>query len=67
MGTVTLERIHEDLLELKQEVNELKRCFHEDFLELSSETKRDVEEARKRIKQGKFVRHEEVLKEFGLE
>ena len=38
----------------------------EDSMELSEETKRDLEEARKEIKEGKFITHEEIKKKFGL-
>ena len=54
MTTITLERIHEDILEIKKEMTSLKECFHEDLLELSDETISDIEESRTEIKQGKF-------------
>ena len=38
----------------------------EDTLELSEETKRQIEEARKGIAEGKFYTHEQVKKELGL-
>jgi len=38
----------------------------EDSMELSEETKRDLEEARREIKEGKFITHEEIKKKFGL-
>ncbi|MBI4158943.1 hypothetical protein HY500_01645 [Candidatus Woesearchaeota archaeon] len=38
----------------------------EDSMELSEETKKDLEEARKEIKEGKFITHEEIKKKFGL-
>ena len=34
----------------------------EDNLELNEKTKKEIEEARKRIKAGKFISHEEVKK-----
>ncbi len=55
---------HEDLTALRQEVKELKDCFHEDFLPLTAETITAVQEARKRMKK-KFVSHEEMCREFG--
>ena len=38
----------------------------EDNMELSEETKRDIEKAREEIKQGKFVSIEEAKKRLGL-
>ena len=38
----------------------------EDFEELSEETKRKIEEARKDIKAGRLVSHEEVKRRLGL-
>ena len=38
----------------------------EDSMELSEETKRDIEEARKEFKEGKTVSHKQLLKELGL-
>ncbi|MEK6916259.1 MAG: hypothetical protein AABW92_00805 [Nanoarchaeota archaeon] len=38
----------------------------EDNMELSEETKRDIEEARKQIKQGNFVTLDEAKKRLGL-
>ena len=38
----------------------------EDNLELNEKTKKEIEEARKRIKSGKFVTQKEVEKRLGL-
>ena len=38
----------------------------EDNMELNEETKRDIEEARKEIKEGKFVTLNEAKKRLGL-
>ena len=35
-------------------------------LELNEKTKREVEEAKKEIKSGKFITHEEIKKQLGL-
>ena len=43
-----------------------KEKLAEDTMELSEETKRDIEKARKQVKAGKVVSHEEIEKEFGL-
>lgn len=39
----------------------------EDRMELSKETKKDIEEARKEIKEGKFVTLENVKKKYKLD
>ncbi len=38
----------------------------EDDFELNEKIKIEIEEARKRIREGKFITHEEVKKKFGL-
>ncbi|MBI2147819.1 hypothetical protein HYU19_05090 [Candidatus Woesearchaeota archaeon] len=38
----------------------------EDSMELSEETKRDIEKARKEVKEGKTIRLEELKKKAGL-
>lgn len=38
----------------------------EDSMELSEETKKNIEASRKEIKEGKFYTHEEVKKKLGL-
>ena len=38
----------------------------EDTLELNAQTKKEIEEAKKRVKQGKFVSMEEVSKRYGV-
>lgn len=38
----------------------------EDSMELSAETKKEIEQARKEIAQGKFHTHEEVKRKLGL-
>jgi len=39
----------------------------EDTMELSEETKRNIENARKEFKQGKFITHAQLKKELGLD
>ena len=46
--------------------NDIIEVLLEDEMELNEKTKREIEEARKRIKEGKFVSHEEVKKRFGV-
>lgn len=49
---------------MRKDVQDLKACFHEDFLELAPEVVKAVRESRKRMKKD-FVSHEEMRKEFG--
>ncbi len=63
---VDIETLHMEMQEIRKEIQELKTCFHEDFLELSDETKKDIEEARREIKEGKFLTEEEAKKKLGL-
>jgi predicted transcriptional regulator len=50
----------------RETYNEVIERMIEDDLELNEKTKIEIEEARKRIKAGKFITQEEVKKEFGL-
>ncbi|MBI2672774.1 hypothetical protein HYX19_00790 [Candidatus Woesearchaeota archaeon] len=47
-------------------INKLLEIVAEENMELSEETKRDIEESRKEFKQGKWVSFEEVRKKAGL-
>ena len=60
MSTITLEKIYDEIIGLKTEVESIKECLHEDFLELSEETKKEIEDSRKEIKAGKFIRLENL-------
>ena len=62
MGTVSLERIHEDLVTLQRDVQFIKHIVSEEF-ELSSAAKKELEEARK-TPRAEFVKQEDVEKEF---
>jgi len=50
----------------RETYNEILERMIEDEKELSEQTKKDIEEARKRVKEGKFLTHEEVKKRLGL-
>ena len=50
----------------RETYNEIIERMIEDDLELNEKTKREIEEARKRIKAGKFITHDEVKKRLGL-
>lgn len=63
MKTVTLEKINENINNLRMDIQELKARFNEEF-ELSDEAKRDLEEARKTMNK-EFLTHEEIMKKYG--
>lgn len=50
----------------RETYNEVIERMIEDDLELNEATKKDLEEAIKDIKSGKYVTHEQVKKRFGL-
>ncbi len=50
----------------RETYNEVIERMIEDDLELNEATKRDLEEAIKEIKSGKYITHEQVKKRFGL-
>ena len=63
METITLEKIHKDLLDLKREVRELKDFIHEDF-ELAEDVVSDIEDSRKR-QRSELISNKEMEEEFG--
>ena len=50
----------------KESYEEVISDLLEDTMELSEETKREIEQARKEIKEGKFYTMADIKKEFGL-
>ncbi len=50
----------------RETYNDVIERMIEDDLELNEKTKKEIEEARKRVKSGKFISHEEVKKRLGL-
>ena len=64
MAPVTLEKMNEDIQEIKVVLHRLTHIVEEDF-ELSESTKKELEEARKEPL-SEYIDHEEVLKEFTL-
>ncbi|MEK6937043.1 MAG: hypothetical protein AABW58_03145 [Nanoarchaeota archaeon] len=50
----------------RETYNDVIERMIEDEMELNEETKKEIEEARKRIKEGNFHTQEEVEKKFGL-
>ena len=62
MGTITLERLHKEMLGIKKELKRISFILGEDF-ELSEKAKKDLREARKESISS-YIDHEEVLNEF---
>ena len=50
----------------RETYNDVLERMIEDELELNNITKREIEEAKKRIKSGKFLRHTDVEKKLGF-
>ncbi|HLC56783.1 MAG TPA: hypothetical protein VJJ23_06100 [Candidatus Nanoarchaeia archaeon] len=50
----------------RETYNDVIERMIEDDLELNEKTKNEIEEARKRVKSGKFISHEEAKKRLGL-
>jgi len=63
--TTVLNRIHEDLELLKRDMAEIKEMISLEP-ELREEVIEQVQEARKRISKGQFIRNKDILKEFGI-
>ena len=63
MAGVTLEKINENINNLRLDLMELKARLDEEY-ELSEEAKRELEEARKTMK-NEFVSHEDIMKKYG--
>ncbi|MBU3966932.1 MAG: hypothetical protein KKG76_06125 [Euryarchaeota archaeon] len=63
MTVVTLEKIHDDLLSIKKDMNKIKIYFEEDDLELSDEVKKQITGSRN-TPISKMVSQNEVEKEF---
>jgi len=61
MGTITLERIHEDIIGLKKEMEKLRLIVAENY-ELSNDVVEDIKASRKNKD---LVSQEEMRKEFG--
>ena len=50
----------------RESYNEIIERMNEDEMELNEKTKREIEEASKRIKAGKGIPHEKVIEQYGL-
>ncbi|MBI2138620.1 hypothetical protein HYU13_03465 [Candidatus Woesearchaeota archaeon] len=62
-----IEQVFEELANIRNDIRELKSCFHEDFLELSEKAKSDIEESRKELRSGKRIPFNEVLRKAGMD
>ena len=62
MAGVTLEKINENINNLRLDVMELKARIDEEY-ELSNEAKKELEEARNTMK-NEFVSHDEIMKKY---
>ena len=63
MGQVTLEKVNENILVLKKELDEIKDMLEESNLELRDEVKAQIGESRKRHV-SEFKSQEEIEKKF---
>ena len=50
----------------RETYNDIIERMIEDDLEINEQTKKDIEEAKKRIKTGRFVSNEEVKRRLGI-
>jgi len=62
MEQINLNKIHKDLIALREEIEEIKIIVGEDF-ELADDVAIEIETSRKRPK-NEFISHEEMKKEF---
>jgi len=63
MESITLEKIHEDLLLIKKDLNKIRIYFDEDEFKLADEIKKQILESRK-IPISQMIPQEEVEREF---
>jgi len=63
MKNITLEQIHKDVLELKDEIIEVKLFLKEDF-ELSDWSKSELKKARI---ENRFISHKDILKKYATQ
>lgn len=60
------ERLEKMKLSERETYNDVLERVLEDIEELDEQTKKELETARKQIKEGKFVTHEQVKKQYGI-
>ncbi len=64
MEQINLEVVNNNVLGLKQVVEEMKEILMEDELELSDEVVKEIEESKKKP-ESSFISHEDIMAEFG--
>jgi len=60
---MTLEQLHEDMIEIKKDLQYIKETIDEN-LQITEDVKQDIQESRTRNKQ-EFISQEEMKNEFG--
>jgi len=63
MESITLNKIHEDLLSIKKDMDRIRIFFDEDEFKLSDDIKKQILESRK-TPMSKMISQEEVEREF---
>lgn len=63
MAETTLEQVNKNILDLKEEVDEIKELLEESCLELTDEVKAKIEESRRRSP-SEFKSQEDIEKKF---
>ncbi|QQG38614.1 MAG: hypothetical protein HYS32_03350 [Candidatus Woesearchaeota archaeon] len=63
MNSITLEQVNENILAMKKELDEIKIYIEEGNMELSEETKKQIEESRKKPL-SQFKSQKEIEKKF---
>ena len=63
MVSSTIEKMNKDILDIKEELSEIKARFNEEF-ELSDSAKKNLLKAREEMKNN-YISHDEVMKKFG--
>jgi len=63
METMTLQQLHEDMIEIKKDLQYIKETIDEDF-QVAEDVRQDIQESRKRTK-NEFISHQDLKKEFG--
>ncbi|MBI4176056.1 MAG: hypothetical protein HY518_02550 [Candidatus Aenigmarchaeota archaeon] len=63
MGAVTLEQVNRNVMAIKQELDVIRAYTEEENMELSGETKKQIEESRKRPL-SEMIPYKEIEKKF---
>ena len=65
MEQISLEKVNNNVLGLRQMIEEMKEILMEDELELADDVVQEIEESRKKP-ESSFISQEEIEAEFGL-